>query len=130
MQDFTQLRVWHQAQELAAQVHQATVRTSSYRYPGLASQLWRAAAAIPANLAEGCASASRPRFAHFLQVAIASASEVQSHLVLAKRLRAIPPTIHAPLAGEVISVRRQRIALRQAVLARHSARTTNRRPPT
>ena len=54
MQDFRRLDVWEKAHELVVIVYRATTNGSERRYPGLASQLRRAASSIPANIAEGC----------------------------------------------------------------------------
>ena len=89
MQDFRNLDVWRKAHELVLHTYEATRRPSEHRFPGLAAQLRRAAASVPANIVEGCGHASPREFARFLQLALASAHEVHYHLLLAHDLAEI-----------------------------------------
>lgn len=130
MQDFRKLRVWQRAQRLAVDTHHATERLSNTAAPGLRSQLRRAAGSIGANIAEGAAADTPTQFARYLQLAIGSASEVESHLDLAGRLGAIPSERLATLADEVQQIRRMLSVLRRRVLgARALERTTAAGPP-
>jgi four helix bundle protein len=52
----------------------------------LTSQIRRAAVSITANIAEGCGRNSEADFAHFLQIAFGSASELSYFLLLSKDL--------------------------------------------
>ena len=116
MQDFTKLIVWQRAQGLAVDVNRVTERMSERRSAGLRSQLRRASASIAANIAEGASTSGAAHFARYLQIAIASSSEVESHLDLAARLQSIPPHRLTPLVAEVQALRRMLIVLRRRVL--------------
>lgn len=118
MQDFTKLIVWQRAQAFAVEVNRATARMSERQSAGLRSQLRRAASSIAANIAEGASTVGPNQFARYLQISIASASEVESHLDLAARLQFIPPFRLASLLMEVQSLRRMLIVLRRRVLER------------
>jgi four helix bundle protein len=56
---------------------------------GLVSQLRRAVASIPTNIAEGCGRNGEREFARFLSIAAGSASEVEYQLLLAHDLNYI-----------------------------------------
>jgi four helix bundle protein len=58
-------------------------RTEAY---GLTSQIRRASASIPTNIAEGCGRSGNAEFVHFLQIAMGSANEVDYQLLLSKDL--------------------------------------------
>ena len=51
---------------------------------GLASQVRKSCAAVPANIAEGCGRDSNADLARFLRMALGSASELQCHLLLSR----------------------------------------------
>lgn len=86
MQNPANLEVYHRALDLAARVHRITRRIPNSASPGLASQLARAAASVPANIAEGVGHPNPSRCPFHLGVAIVSAFEVEGHLQLAQKL--------------------------------------------
>ena len=53
---------------------------------GLTSQTRRAAASVPANIAEGCGHNGDAELARFMRIAMGSASELEYHLFLARDL--------------------------------------------
>ena len=89
MQDFKKLRVWQRAQTLTVAIFWATDVIADARSPGLRSQMRRAVSSIAANIAEGAAQATARQFNRDLQMAVASATELRSHLDLAERLELV-----------------------------------------
>ena len=116
MQDFKKLHVWNRSQNLAAALYGATADLRGRDVVSLRSQLRRAAQSIAANIAEGANAASPKDFARYLQMAIASASETESHLDLALRTAVMPASVVMPLIDEVIAARKMLIVLRKRVL--------------
>ncbi len=106
MQDFRGLKVWEKSHALALHVYRATQRVRRADFPGLVPQLRRAAASIPANIAEGCGHAGRREFARFLQIAIASAFELEYHLILAAELGVIQRSTYLELEAQVKEIKR------------------------
>lgn len=82
----------------------------------LRSQVTRSAASIAANIAEGANSGGPRDFARYLQMAIGSASETESHLDLAVRLALVPAAVVMPLIDEAVAIRKMLIVLRRRVL--------------
>lgn len=124
IQDPERLVVYGRALDYAATVR-AVLRSDAARsHRDVQYQLERSSASIHASIAEGSRSGSRPQFARYLQIAIASASESQSHLSFAKRLGAMSPDVHDDLAAETIAIRRMLIALQRSVRAQHELATS------
>ncbi|MEP6992602.1 MAG: four helix bundle protein [bacterium] len=98
MGDFKRLAAWREGNDLAREVHAAFSVRDAREYPGLRAQVLRAAASIPANLAEGCAKRSRRDLARFAEMAYASAKEVECHLILARDVRILPTEQFSALA--------------------------------
>ena len=86
MRDFKTIRVWEKAHHLTLQVYKATAEFPKDEMYGLTSQTRRAAASIPANIAEGCGRDSEAELRRFLTIARGSASELEYHLLLAHDL--------------------------------------------
>ena len=116
MQDFTRLHVWERAQQFTVDVFEATEGLRGTHAAGLRSQLRRASSSIGANIAEGAGQEGAPQFARYLQIAIGSTSEVESHLDLAGRVHLIGPTRVVTLRREVRELRRMLAGLRKRVL--------------
>jgi four helix bundle protein len=116
MYPFRRLTVWAKAHELTLRVYRTTDGPMTRRYPGLSSQLRRAIASIPANIAEGAGHVSQAQFNRFLEIAIASSHEARYHLLLAKDLSAITTTEYAFLEARLSEVQAKLVALRKRVL--------------
>lgn len=120
MQDYTRLVVWHRARALTVAVNEATRSPRAVVAPGLRPQLMRAVMSISANVAEGAGRSSRTDFARFVDIAAASTSEVEHHLIVAEDLGVIAPPVLARLRADVVMVRRMLFGLRRALLAREA----------
>jgi len=60
MKDFHELRVWQQAHDLTVAIYSASATFPRDKRFGLTSQIRRACASIPANLAEGAGATATP----------------------------------------------------------------------
>lgn len=116
MQDFRKLLVWQRAQAFAAAVYGATRAVRGRDVMSLRSQVRRSSQSIAANVAEGANTAGSRDFARYLQIAIGSASETESHLDLAVRTSVLDAAVAMPLIDEVVQIRRMLIVLRRRVL--------------
>lgn len=81
------LLVWQKAMDLAVEVYRLTSKFPSSETYRLVSQITRAVASVPANIAEGHARATRKDFANFLAIAKGSLMETETFLMLAVRLK-------------------------------------------
>lgn len=86
-QDFQDLTVWQRAMELSEAVYCLTKTFPQDELYGLTSQLRRASVSIASNIAEGRGRGTDGEFRQFLSVAQGSTYEVQTQLILAKRLK-------------------------------------------
>jgi len=106
MRDFHKLIIWQRSHQLTLDVYKASKQFPKDELFGLVSQIRRAVSSIPTNIAEGCGRASNKDFAHFLQISIGSASEVEYELLLAHDLDYINEEDFNKLTAETIAVRK------------------------
>ena len=121
MRDFRKLTVWQKAHRLALDVHRCIEQSPQRRYAGLRSQLLRAAASIPANIAEGCGKASAAELARYAEIALGSCTELDNHLQFSRDVGVLDPASHVELTERVTELRRMLFSFVRAVRARTTA---------
>jgi len=104
MKDFRELKVWQRSHRLTLAVYRATRPFPKDELYGLTSQLRRASASIPANIAEGCGRNGDSELARFFQIAMGSACELDYHLMLAFDLDLLKETEFKALSKEVTEI--------------------------
>ena len=116
MQRVTELKVWQRSQALVLKVYAITTTKfpSDERF-GLTSQLRRAAVSIPCNIAEGSKRRTNRDYAHFLNMAEASLTEVECIILIARDLNYLTPPDAEPFIMECMAVARMLHALRVKV---------------
>lgn len=80
---FENLEAWKHAKRLAINVYQVSDKYPDKERFALTSQTTRSAVSIVANIAEGTSRISNKDFSHFLDIAIGSAFELETLLMLA-----------------------------------------------
>ena len=106
MSDFKKLRVWRKAHALTLNVHRVAATMRGGQYAALRSQMTRAAMSVSANIVEGREQKSEREFARFLGYSLASTSELEHHLLVARDLRAISDTDFCSPLDQLIDVRK------------------------
>lgn len=86
-----QLDVWNDAIALVEAIYRLTSTFPSDERYGLTSQLRRAAVSVPSNIAEGAARRSRKEYLHHLSMARGSLSEIETQVMIARRLNLSAP---------------------------------------
>jgi len=111
LQDFRKLAVWQKAHELTLGVYRATATFPREELYGITSQLRRAVASVPANLAEGRCRRSDPDFRRFVGIAIGSASEAEYYLLLSHELGYIDRPHYERFEEQIEEIKRMLSAL-------------------
>lgn len=70
------------------------------------------------NITEGCGQPGAAELARYLQISLASASELDYHLLFAADIGLLTPQSHRAYESELAQVRRMLAVLRQRVLER------------
>jgi four helix bundle protein len=104
--DFRKLRVWRAAEDLVIDTHRVTARMRGTGSVALRDQLTRATMSVPTNIVEGSAHASPREFARYLRYALASVSEAEGHVQLARDLGMITEEDFTGVLTRVVDVRK------------------------
>jgi four helix bundle protein len=86
IESYEDLEVWQLAMDLAEMSYALTKDLPREEVFGLSAQMKRAAVSIPSNIAEGYGRDGTASFVYFLRVALGSARELETQLLLAARL--------------------------------------------
>lgn len=86
LQSYKELDVWKKSIELVQCVYALTEKLPHEELYGLKSQMRRAAISIPSNIAEGQRRKDLPEFLHFLRIADASSAELETQIIICKKL--------------------------------------------
>jgi four helix bundle protein len=107
MRDFRKYSIWIDAVNIANQVYDKTSLFPSKETYGLSNQLERAAVSISSNIAEGASRTSPTEYAHFLEIAIGSAFEVETQLTIAVQRNYMPIDQYNDLISQLQSIERR-----------------------
>lgn len=80
------LLVWEKSIDLVEQIYKFTKQFPKEELYGITNQMRRCAVSIPANIAEGSGRKNKAEFIQFLHIALGSASELETHLIISQRL--------------------------------------------
>ena len=83
------LDVYKKSVEMVVEVYGLTAKFPKEEMFGLVSQIRRSATSVPSNIAEGSARNSAKDYVRFLYIALGSAAELETQLLIASRLNFI-----------------------------------------
>lgn len=105
--NFREYRIWQQSVAMSTKVYEVTSTLPYFEKKGLCDQLQRAVVSIASNIAEGCARPTDNDFAHFLDMALGSAYEVETQLLIAKNLNYLPEEHYMSLMTDLHEIDKQ-----------------------
>ncbi|MBI2515301.1 MAG: four helix bundle protein [Opitutae bacterium] len=108
MKDYREILVWQRSHALTLEIYRGTQLFPKEELFGLTSQMRRAAASIPANIAEGCGRDGDAELKRFLNIALGSACELDYFILLAAELGYLSAKQSKPVATEIYEIRRMR----------------------
>jgi four helix bundle protein len=108
--DFRSIKAWERAHALTLDIYKATADFPKHELYGLTSQIRRATASIPINIAEGCGRSSLAELNRFMDYASGSSTELEYELLLAHDLGHLRRDRYLPLTTEVVEIRRMMVA--------------------
>lgn len=105
--NFRNYKVWQDAVSYATKVYKVTYEMPWFEKKGLCDQLQRAVVSISSNIAEGAAKPSDVEFAHFLDISLGSAFEVETQLLIARNIGYIDEDLYYNLLTDINDIEKQ-----------------------
>ncbi|HLZ69567.1 MAG TPA: four helix bundle protein [Dehalococcoidia bacterium] len=112
------LVVWQKAMDLAVLVYELADRFPNAEMYRLTAQITRAAASVPANIAEGSVRATARDYGNFLAIACGSLMETETFVMLAIRRNYVRQDDAEPALALLTEVSKMLTVLRNRLLRR------------
>ncbi len=118
IRSYRDLKVWQKSMDLAVRTYELTRTFPSEEKYGIVSQMRRAAASVPANIAEGQARRSTKEFIQMLGIARGSLAEIETFVALSERLGMTRSETSESLLEDCAEINRMMNGLMRALSSR------------
>jgi four helix bundle protein len=118
LKSYKDLAVWQRAMQLAERCYRTTNEFPRHETYGMTAQIRRAAVSVPANIAEGYGRDQTGAFVQFLRIAQGSTRELETHLILSRRIGLLGPEIQDGLLEECETISKMLRSLIRSLEAR------------
>jgi four helix bundle protein len=119
LRNYKDLKVWQRSYKLCLEIYRVTKGFPKEERYGLTSQIRRAAASVPSNIAEGYGRKTTPEYIKFLYVAYGSNCELETQILLSGDLGYIETDKLKKLQNEIGEVERMLKALIKSLENKH-----------
>ena len=116
MRNFRDYDIWIDSMELVSNVYKLVDIFPSNEKFSLSSQITRSAVSIPSNIAEGASRSSEKDFARFLEIALGSAFELETQLLIASKRNYIEESEVVKTIASMDSLQKRNHALRKKII--------------
>jgi len=111
MNNFRELIVWQKSIDLVVKIYDITKNFPKEEKFNLISQMQRAATSIPSNISEGAGRNTNAWFKQFLTIAIGSAHELETQIIISKKLGYINEECQELLLADLTGIQKMLYAL-------------------
>lgn len=116
MHNIKEIKVWHKAIDLSAEIYKVLTEFPSDEKFGLSSQIKRSVVSIASNIAEGAGRNSDKEFIHFLGIANGSCFELLTQVIIATRLGLLDVERSQEVSFKIIEIQKMIYGFRQKLL--------------
>ena len=112
---FKDLEVWKKSMDLISRVYEITKSYPREEQFGLVAESRKSARSVPSNISEGKMRTSPTEFRRFIAIALGSSGELQTQVLIARRLRYIAVAVSDSVEGDIEEVCRMLRGLERAL---------------
>ena len=116
MRNFREYDIWIDSMELVDSLYIIVAAFPSIEKYGLSSQITRSAVSIPSNIAEGASRNSEKDFARFLEIALGSAFELETQLIISSKRKYISEVELEGTIKKLSSLQKRIYGLRRKII--------------
>ena len=98
--------IWQRSVELCVICYQLTKHFPQSELYGLTNQIRRASVSVPSNIAEGYGRTSKNEYIRYLQIALGSLRELDTQLIIAKKVGLTKPELFKTAMNEAEEMQR------------------------
>lgn len=117
MRNFRELEIWKEAVNVAVISLRLTKEFPQEDKFIIGKQIQRSAISIASNIAEGCSRNTKKEFTRFLNIALGSAFELETQILIAKEMKIISSSNYKELNERLNILQRRINAFRSAIKA-------------
>ena len=118
MKTHKDLDVWKKSVDFVVYIYEMTKSFPKDEIYGITNQIRRAVVSISSNIAEGAGRASDKEFRQFLNIALGYLAEVDTQLLICKKLGYINSEKHTELENILTDIRKMILGLRKFIYAK------------
>jgi len=104
--DHKELDVWKYSIDFVMDIYKITSSFPKEEVYGLTSQIKRSAVSVPSNIAEGLARQTKKEQIQFLYIALGSLSELETQLIISKKLGFLQETAYNDIQFKIERIRK------------------------
>ncbi|MDO4224669.1 MAG: four helix bundle protein [Bergeyella zoohelcum] len=120
MRNYRKYQVWELSHQLVKEVYPLTSKFPKEELFGMVSQIRRAVASIPTNIAEGCGRLTDKEFGRFIDISLGSVNETEYLLFLSAELGYLSEEEFLPFSEKINIIRQKLIQLRKKLLEQNN----------
>ena len=115
MHNFKELKIWQKSRVLTKETYLVTKNYSDEEKYGLVSQIRRSVVSIPSNIAEGSGRDSNRDFRRFLNIAISSAFELETQIIISYDLHYISEKDYLEISEKIREIQKMIYGFRKSL---------------
>jgi four helix bundle protein len=120
LKSYRELIVWQRSIDWVEKIYRVSKNWPQEERFGLTGQVRRAAVSVPSNIAEGAGRTGTGEFLQFLSVASGSLAEVETQLILSRRLELLAEAEFEPLMAEAEEIGKMLSGLKRSLRSKRS----------
>jgi len=115
MNNYKELKVWQKSINLSIKIYTRTAKFPKDEIYGISSQIRRSVISIASNIAEGAGRGSQNEFKRFIDIALGSAAELDTQIIISKHLKYLDENQYVEISLEIDEIQKMLFGLKKSL---------------